>query len=118
MQPLPLGSEEVEHLRRTRSGVAHEVRQVRIEFRDLTRLERHILIAQQQAHPAGQDVHPLVALMNLHDMFFTAEQVAAELDPQAWEVLVTEARPRRAKDPDGREITRSDTVLVARKVSR
>ncbi len=66
-------------------------------------------------HPS--DMHT-VGRPNLHDMFFTAEQVAAELDPQAWEVLVTEARPRRAKDPDGREVTRNDTVLVARKVIR
>jgi len=52
---------------------------------------------------------------NLYDMFFTAEQLVAEFDPEAWEVLVAEVRPRQANDPEGREITIHDTVLRARR---
>jgi hypothetical protein len=48
-------------------------------------------------------------------MFFTAEDLAADLDPKSWETLVTDARPRQTKDPQGHEITIRDTVLVARK---
>lgn len=46
-------------------------------------------------------------------MFFTAEQLAAELDPATWDVLVSEARPRQAHDPEGREITIHDAVSRA-----
>ena len=49
------------------------------------------------------------------ELFFTAEQMAATLDPEQWEILVTDARPRPATDPDGREITISDAVLRARR---
>ena len=66
-------------------------------------------------HPS--DVHTSAARPDLPDMFFTAEELAADLDPAAWEVLVTDARPRQAKDPQGREITIRDTVLVARKAT-
>jgi hypothetical protein len=52
---------------------------------------------------------------NLPDMIFTAEELAADLDPKSWEVLVVDARPRRAKDPEGREISIRDTVLVRAK---
>ena len=50
-------------------------------------------------------------------MFFTAEELAADLDPAAWKILVADARPRQATDPQGREITIRDTVLVARKAT-
>jgi SAM-dependent methyltransferase len=49
------------------------------------------------------------------DLFFTAEELAASLDPQRWEVLAADARPRRVQDPDGREVTIHDTVLRARR---
>jgi SAM-dependent methyltransferase len=49
------------------------------------------------------------------DLFFTAEEVAASLGPGEWDVLVAEARPRLADDPDGREITIHDAVLRARR---
>jgi hypothetical protein len=48
------------------------------------------------------------------DMFVTAEQLAADLDPAAWEVLVTDSRPRIAQ-VDGREVPISDAVLRARR---
>ena len=52
-----------------------------------------------------------------HDTFFTAEQPAADLEPRRWEVLVAEARPRPATDPQGRTITIHDAVLRARRKS-
>ena len=49
------------------------------------------------------------------DAMFTAEEVAESLDPEAWDVLVAEARPRAAVSPDGHDITIHDAVLVARR---
>lgn len=48
------------------------------------------------------------------DMFFTAAQLAADLDPAAWDVLVTDSRPRVAH-VDDREVPISDAVLRARR---
>jgi hypothetical protein len=48
-------------------------------------------------------------------MFFTAQQVAATLDPEAWDVVVCEDRPRTASGPAGRELPVADTVLRARR---
>ncbi len=49
------------------------------------------------------------------EMFFTAEGLAAGLQPGEWVVLVTEARPRPAKVHEGEEITVCDAVLRARR---
>jgi SAM-dependent methyltransferase len=49
------------------------------------------------------------------EMFFTARQVAATLDPAAWDVVVCEDRPRTASGPAGRELPVADTVLRARR---
>jgi len=51
------------------------------------------------------------------ERFFTAEEVAAGLDPGAWEVQVVEARPRPAHVHEGEDITVHDAVLRARKRS-
>ena len=48
------------------------------------------------------------------DMFVTAGQLAAELDPAAWEMLVADSRPRVAQ-VDDREVPISDAVLRARR---
>jgi thioredoxin reductase/SAM-dependent methyltransferase len=64
-------------------------------------------------HPS--DMHTTIGRPHLQDMFFTPEQLVAELDPKAWEVLVAEARPRQTNDPDGNEVTIRDTVLRARR---
>lgn len=48
------------------------------------------------------------------DMFFTAESIAATLD-DGWDPVVTDARPRTAALPDGREVSIRDAVLVARR---
>jgi SAM-dependent methyltransferase len=49
------------------------------------------------------------------DLFFTAEEIADSLDPEQWDVLVADTRPRSASDPEGQEITIHDAVLRARK---
>jgi SAM-dependent methyltransferase len=49
------------------------------------------------------------------EMFFTAEQVAAPLDPEVWDVVVCEDRPRTATGPAGHELPVADTVLLARR---
>ncbi|MFD2093470.1 FAD-dependent oxidoreductase [Blastococcus deserti] len=49
------------------------------------------------------------------DMFFTAEEVAASLEPGEWDVLVAEARPRPAHAHEGNVATVHDAVLVARR---
>jgi thioredoxin reductase/SAM-dependent methyltransferase len=53
--------------------------------------------------------------MHFPDMMFTAEQLAADLDPAEWDIVTAEKRARRAKMPDGPEATVTDTVLVARR---
>ncbi|MET7460909.1 FAD-dependent oxidoreductase [Nonomuraea sp. NPDC005501] len=64
-------------------------------------------------HP--RDLRTTANRMHFPDMMFTAEEVASSLDPAAWEVLAAEARPRPAVDPEGRDITLHDAVLVARR---
>ncbi|BAL90855.1 putative reductase [Actinoplanes missouriensis 431] len=64
-------------------------------------------------HPS--DLATTVGRMHFPDMLFTAEEVARALEPEAWEVVAAQARPRQATDPEGREITIHDAVLVARR---
>jgi SAM-dependent methyltransferase len=52
---------------------------------------------------------------HLPELFCTASELAAELEPTEWEI-VTEAAPKRTVDgPDGRPLTIRDTVLHARR---
>ncbi|WP_229072841.1 bifunctional NAD(P)/FAD-dependent oxidoreductase/class I SAM-dependent methyltransferase [Actinoplanes sp. DH11] len=64
-------------------------------------------------HPS--DLVTTAGRFHFPDMLFTAEEVAAGLDASAWDVVAAEARPRQATDPDGRDITVHDAVLVARR---
>ncbi|WP_427005125.1 class I SAM-dependent methyltransferase [Pseudarthrobacter sp. H2] len=48
-------------------------------------------------------------------LLFAAEEIAADLDPEEWEILVCEARPRPAEDPAGNPVTVTDSVLRARR---
>lgn len=64
-------------------------------------------------HPS--DLHTTAGRPHLREMFFTPEDLLAELELDLWEVLVAEARPRQAVDPEGRELTIRDTVLRARR---
>ncbi len=49
------------------------------------------------------------------ELFSTARQVAAALDPDACDVVVCEDRPRTASGPAGRELPVADTVLRVRR---
>ena len=49
-------------------------------------------------------------------MFFTAEEVAASLAPDEWEIQVVDARPRPAKSHEGEGITVHDAVVRARRI--
>ncbi len=64
-------------------------------------------------HP--DDMRTSMPRPDLPDRFFTAEEVAATLAPQEWEAIRAEARSRTARDPDGRDVTIQDAVLIARR---
>jgi SAM-dependent methyltransferase len=49
------------------------------------------------------------------DLFFTAAEVAAALDPDLWHLEVAESRPRATAGGDGRVITVRDAVVRARR---
>jgi SAM-dependent methyltransferase len=46
------------------------------------------------------------------DLYFTGEDLAAELD-ETWEIVTSEARARPGRHPDGWDVTLHDTVLRA-----
>lgn len=59
--------------------------------------------SRSSAHASGPAVH------------FTADELAAELDPGRWDSVIAETRTRSAAGHDGPEITIHDAVLRARK---
>jgi SAM-dependent methyltransferase len=61
------------------------------------------------------DLETTAARPPLPELFFTAREIASALDPSMWRVVVSEARPREGRDPDGHAITVRDEVLVARR---
>ena len=61
------------------------------------------------------DLDTTAGRWDLPDRFFTAAELARDLGEE-WKVVIAEARPRPATDPEGREITVHDTVLVARRL--
>jgi len=50
------------------------------------------------------------------DLFFSAEEVAATLDPSSWKVSVAESRPRPGTGLDGATITIRDDVVRAQRL--
>jgi SAM-dependent methyltransferase len=64
----------------------------------------------------GHDLSDLDTTMgrpHLPELMFTAEEVVAGLDPDAWEVLVAGALERPGVDPDGNPVTLTDAVVHA-----
>jgi SAM-dependent methyltransferase len=49
------------------------------------------------------------------ELFFTGDDIAAELGSDGWEVITNTAAPRQATDPEGRQVTIHDTVFRARR---
>lgn len=66
-------------------------------------------------HPS--DLETSAGLRRLVDFLFTAEQVAAVLTPDEWEIVVLAAPAREARDADGHLMTIHDAVLKARRRS-
>ena len=64
-------------------------------------------------HPS--DLETTISRGEAPDLYLTAEEAAADLDPDRWDIAVAEARPRPEADPHGHEITVRDAVLRARK---
>jgi SAM-dependent methyltransferase len=62
-------------------------------------------------HPS--DLETAAHRWKLPDFLYTAEQVAATLDPDTWEITLAAAPERQAIDPDGHPITIHDAVLHA-----
>jgi SAM-dependent methyltransferase len=62
-------------------------------------------------HPS--DMETSVGRPHLPDFFFTADQIAAALEPDDWEIIVAAAPERQTLDPDGRPVTIRDAVLHA-----
>lgn len=66
-------------------------------------------------HPS--DLHAGVGRWPMPDLMFTADQVAAVLDPRLWSIAVNEARPRTVTNNQGDERTVHDAVVTARRRS-
>jgi SAM-dependent methyltransferase len=64
---------------------------------------------------SAMDLHTTVHRPDIPGTFWTADEVASALDPERWEVLVAEERPRPGRDPEGREVTLHDAVLRGRR---
>lgn len=61
----------------------------------------------------ASDLHTTVQRPQDGDLYFDATAQAATLDPQTWQVVVSEARPRTATGADGQAATVHDAVLRA-----
>ncbi|WP_088286510.1 bifunctional NAD(P)/FAD-dependent oxidoreductase/class I SAM-dependent methyltransferase [Kineosporia sp. A_224] len=64
-------------------------------------------------HP--RDLRTSAHRMHFPAAMFTAEEVAADLDPQAWDVVAAQTRERDALGHEGGVSTVHDAVLVARR---
>jgi len=49
------------------------------------------------------------------DLFFTGDDLVAELHEGEWDIVTNAAMPRSATDPEGRDVTIHDAVLRARR---
>jgi SAM-dependent methyltransferase len=64
-------------------------------------------------HPSDMDAG--IGRPHFPDLFFTAEEVAAELDPDDWQIVVAAALERQMLDAEGQSVTIRDAVLHARR---
>lgn len=62
-------------------------------------------------HPS--DLATSIHRPNLPDLMFTAEEIAAQLDPAEWESIAAMTPGREVRDPAGQLITIHDAVLQA-----
>lgn len=61
------------------------------------------------------DLQTTVKRWPLPEAYAPAEQFAAMLPPDRWEILIAEARPREVADPAGNRVTVNDAILRARR---
>ena len=66
-------------------------------------------------HPS--DLQTTIPRPPMPELFFTAADIADTLNAEQWDILVSDARPRKATDPDGRLVTIHDAVLRAQRHS-
>lgn len=64
-------------------------------------------------HPS--DLQTTVPRPPRPEVFFTAPEVAASLEPNGWTIAVSAARERTTTDPEGQAVTVHDTVLRAQR---
>jgi SAM-dependent methyltransferase len=64
-------------------------------------------------HPSDLDIPGLRP--NMPELFCTASELAAGLDPARWEILTQAAPERSTRAPDGRQVVIADAVLHARR---
>jgi thioredoxin reductase/SAM-dependent methyltransferase len=99
---------------------------VNAQFLHLPRKERQELYAAlaEAVRPGGtllivahhpSDLATSVRRPHLPEMFFTPEELVAELDPARWQIVVADTRPRTATDGEGVTVTVHDTLLQARR---
>ena len=62
-------------------------------------------------HPS--DLRTAMGRPDAPDMFFTAEEVAADLDPAEWEIATTAAPGREARNPAGESVMIRDAIVHA-----
>jgi SAM-dependent methyltransferase len=97
---------------------------VSAQFMHLPRSAREVVYRRLAAavRPAGSllivghhpsDLETTMRRPHLSDLFFTAEQVAAGLDPDDWQIVVVESPERQTIDSEGRPVTISDAVMHA-----
>ena len=67
-------------------------------------------------HPS--DLQTTVKRPPLPELFYTAADIAALLEPNDWDIIVEASRGRSATDPANRTVTVHDTVLRARRRAR
>jgi SAM-dependent methyltransferase len=65
-------------------------------------------------HPS--DLQTTVPRPPMPERFYTADEIAGGLDSREWDVVTSAAEPRSVLDPEGRDVTIHDTVLMARRI--
>jgi thioredoxin reductase/SAM-dependent methyltransferase len=102
---------------------------VTAQYMHLPREQRRTLFARlaNAVAPGGRllivghdpsDMQTSVPRPRMPHMFYTAAEVASDLDPQTWDVLAAERRPRETVDPAHQHVMIADAVLLARRRPR
>ncbi|MFE3452586.1 class I SAM-dependent methyltransferase [Nonomuraea sp. NPDC059194] len=129
-----------EHAETLGADLAKRIDWVEADLTEWTPAEEHFdLVSTHYAHPAGSREalfrrlaaavapggtllivghhpsapQPAVSHASAPRVHFTAEEIAASLDPGRWEIVVAETRTRSATAHDGHQITVRDAVLRA-----